>query len=201
MKDESRQPKTAPLAGDSVTTQPSALSPQPSPWRWWVCGAMMLATLLNYMDRQVLPQIATELKTLYGLDDARYGTVGRNFAFAFAFGSIFFGFLADRVGPRMLYPFVLVGWSFAGLATPLMRDPEFTAHFELGEPGSGAYHWLLLCRTMLGFFEAGHWPCALLTARNILTAKDRPLGNGVLQSGAALGAILVPLYVLAVRKF
>src|SRR3954454_10244130 len=82
-----------------------------APWRWWVCGTMMLATLLNYMDRQVLPQIATELKDTHGLDDARYGIVGRNFAWAFACGSIFFGFLADRVGPRGLYPFVLVGWS------------------------------------------------------------------------------------------
>jgi ACS family hexuronate transporter-like MFS transporter len=162
---------------------------------------MMLATLLNYMDRQVLPQIATELKTVYGLDDARYGTVGRNFAWAFAVGSIFFGFFADRVGPRLLYPVVLVGWSAAGLATPLMQDPAFTAHFEQAdEPGSGPFYWLLLCRTVLGFFEAGHWPCALLTARQILTAKDRPLGNGLLQSGASLGAILVPLYVMAVRN-
>lgn len=161
---------------------------------------MMLATLLNYMDRQVLPQIATELKDTYGLDDARYGLVGRNFAWAFACGSIFFGFLADRIGPRMLYPFVLVGWSAAGLATPFMRDAALTSHFAYDGPGSGPYNWLLFCRTALGFFEAGHWPCALLTARQILTAKDRPLGNGLLQSGAALGAVLVPLYVLAVRK-
>ena len=162
---------------------------------------MMFATLLNYMDRQVLPQIATELKDTYGVNDARYGQVAGNFAQAFAFGSIFFGFIADRIGPRVLYPFVLIGWSAAGLATPLMRDAAFVAQFERpGEPGSGAYHWLLYCRTLLGFFEAGHWPCALLTARQILTAKDRPLGNGLLQSGASLGAILVPLYVLAVRK-
>ena len=166
-----------------------------------MCGVMMFATLLNYMDRQVLPQIATELKTVYGLDDARYGVVGRNFAWAFACGSVFFGFLADRLGPRMLYPVVLIGWSAAGLATPLMRDATFAAHFEQpDEPSSGPYYWLLLCRTALGFFEAGHWPCALLTARQILTAKDRPLGNGLLQSGAALGAVLVPLYVLTVRK-
>lgn len=166
-----------------------------------MCGVMMLATLLNYMDRQVLPQIATELKELYGLDDARYGLVGRNFAWAFACGSIFFGFLADRVGPRMLYPFVLIGWSAAGLATPLMRDPQYTRFVASpDDPATGPYHWLLLCRTLLGFFEAGHWPCALLTARQILTAKDRPLGNGVLQSGAALGAVLVPIYVLVVRK-
>jgi ACS family hexuronate transporter-like MFS transporter len=160
----------------------------------------MLATLLNYMDRQVLPQIATELKERYGLDDARYGQVAGNFAIAFALGSLFFGFVADRVGPRLLYPVVLVVWSAAGLATPLLRDPEFTAHFEdPDEPGSGPFRWLLLCRTVLGFFEAGHWPCALLTARQILTAKDRPLGNGLLQSGASVGAVLVPVYVLAAR--
>jgi ACS family hexuronate transporter-like MFS transporter len=161
---------------------------------------MMCATLLNYMDRQVLPQIATELKDEYGLDDGRYGTVGRNFAWAFAVGSVVFGFVADRTGPRLLYPVVLVGWSAAGLATPLLRDAAFVARFDAGEPGSGAYHWLLYCRTALGFFEAGHWPCALLTARQILTVEDRPLGNGLLQSGASLGAILVPLYVMAVRK-
>lgn len=161
---------------------------------------MMFATLLNYMDRQVLPQIATELKDTYGLKDARYGQVAGNFALAFAAGSIFFGFIADRIGPRLLYPVVLIGWSAAGLATPLMANPDVTVHFENpDEPGSGPYHWLLLCRTLLGFFEAGHWPCALLTARQILTAKDRPLGNGLLQSGASLGAILVPIYVMAVR--
>ncbi|HVL11218.1 MAG TPA: MFS transporter [Gemmata sp.] len=161
----------------------------------------MLATLLNYMDRQVLPQIGTELEGPYGLDDARYGRVAGNFALAFAVGSIFFGFVADRVGPRLLYPVVLVGWSAAGLATPLLANPDVATRFEHpDEPGSGPFYWLLLCRTVLGFFEAGHWPCALLTARQILTAKDRPLGNGLLQSGASLGAVLVPLYVFAVRN-
>jgi ACS family hexuronate transporter-like MFS transporter len=182
-----------------VNNHQSEIIDRQSAWRWWVCGAMMLATLLNYMDRQVLPQIATELKGTYGLDDGRYGTAGRNFAWAFAVGSVCFGFVADRLGPRVLYPVVLIGWSAAGLATPLMRDAAFAARFDGGAPGSGAYHWLLACRTALGFFEAGHWPCALLTARHVLTARDRPLGNGLLQSGAALGAILVPLYVLAVR--
>jgi ACS family hexuronate transporter-like MFS transporter len=174
---------------------------QSASWKWWVCGVLMLATLLNYMDRQVLPQIATELKDQYGLTDARYGQVAGNFAIAFAMGSIVFGFIADRIGPRLLYPVVLVGWSVAGLATPLMRNPAVTMHVaSADDPGSGPFYWLLLCRTVLGFFEAGHWPCALLTARQILTAKDRPLGNGLLQSGASLGAILVPLYVLLVRN-
>jgi ACS family hexuronate transporter-like MFS transporter len=184
-----------------MSLDPSSVRRHPSPWRWWVCGVLMLATLLNYMDRQVLPQIATELKEQYRLTDARYGQVAGNFAIAFAVGSIVFGFIADRTGPRLLYPVVLLGWSIAGLATPLMRNPAVTIHVEPAtEPGSGPFYWLLWCRTLLGFFEAGHWPCALLTVRQILTAQDRPLGNGLLQSGASLGAILVPLYVLLVRK-
>ena len=50
---------------------------------------------------------------------------------------------------------------------------------------------------LLGFFEAGHWPCALVTAQRLLARRDRPLGNSILQSGASLGAIATPIVVLA----
>src|SRR5262249_25771426 len=66
-------------------------------------------------------------------------------------------------------------------------------------PGTAVYLWLRVCRTVLGLFEAGHWPCALITARQILTAAERPFGNGLLQSGASAGAVLTPLYVRLVR--
>jgi ACS family hexuronate transporter-like MFS transporter len=162
---------------------------------------MLFATLLNYMDRQALPQTATELKERYFLGDARYGLLEGWFSYAFAAGSIVFGLIADRFGPRRVYPVVLAGWSVAGLLTPLTGEAAVTGYLESpgDDPGTGAFRWLLLCRTALGFLEAGHWPCALLTARQILSAADRPLGNGLLQSGASAGAILIPLYVREVR--
>lgn len=171
-------------------------------WKWWVCGALLLATFLNYMDRQALAVTLPELKDRYHIAERRNGLLEGCFGFAFAAGSILFGFLADRVGPRRLYPVVLVGWSAAGIATALAGDPSLTRSLERpgDEPGAGTFRWLLICRTILGLFEAGHWPCALITARQILTAKDRPLGNGILQSGASLGAILVPLYVEVVQR-
>ena len=52
---------------------------------------------------------------------------------------------------------------------------------------------LLLCRALLGFFEAGHWPCAIRTTRLLLDERQRSMGNGLLQSGASLGAIITPL--------
>jgi ACS family hexuronate transporter-like MFS transporter len=156
--------------------------------------------MLNYMDRQTLSLTATQLKTDIRLDDARYGELERWFSYAFAAGGIAFGFLADRFGPRHVYPVVLVGWSVAGLASPLASWPEVAA--ALGDPdtpGLGEFRWLFLCRTFLGLCEAGHWPCALLTARNILADTDRPLGNSILQSGASLGAVLTPLVIQAIR--
>lgn len=165
-----------------------------------MCGALLLATMLNYMDRQTLSLTATQLKADIHLDDGRYGHLEEWFSYAFAAGGIFFGFLADRLGPRLLYPLVLTGWSLAGVMSPLASWPAIAGLFgEWEDPGSGEFRWLFLCRTVLGFCEAGHWPCALLTARNILTDKQRPLGNSILQSGASLGAILTPLVIQGIR--
>jgi ACS family hexuronate transporter-like MFS transporter len=160
----------------------------------------MLATMLLYMDRLTLAVTATLLKETIHLDDARYGRLEEWFSYAFAFGGILFGFIADRIGPRRLYPIVLAGWSLAGLATPGAVLPAIVGWLgDPGNPGLGEFRWMLACRTLLGFFEAGHWPCALIAARNVLSADQRPLGNSILQSGASLGALLTPLVVEAFR--
>ncbi|HVK10777.1 MAG TPA: MFS transporter [Gemmataceae bacterium] len=203
------------------------MTDRPGGWKWWVCGALLLATMLNYMDRQTLALTATQLKSEIQLTDARYGVLGGWFSYAFAFGSIFFGYVADRVGPRRLYPFVLIGWSAAGILSPVAGQASVAAYLadpntgvsrvlewvaglsvtpaslgsltDYATPGLGEYRWLFACRTMLGLFEAGHWPCALITARNLLTAEQRPLGNSILQSGASLGAVLTPFVVQGIR--
>jgi MFS transporter, ACS family, hexuronate transporter len=167
-----------------------------SSWKWWVCGVLLLATFLNYMDRQALAVTLPELKRDYNLREERIGLIEGCFGFAFAAGAIVFGFFADRFGPRKLYPVVLIGWSIAGIATGFAANPEVTRFLEQpsDEPGAGTFRWLLFWRTVLGLCEAGHWPCALITARQILSLRERPLGNGILQSGAAFASILIPLY-------
>ena len=118
------------------------------------------------------------------MEPSRGTSVGRLQQARFYLGSLPF----NRFGPQSLvYPAVLLWLAYCcGLITPLIGDPNVTRYVAYpDDPASGPYRWLLLCRTMLGLFEAGHWPCALLTARQILTVKDRPLGNGILQSGAS----------------
>ena len=174
-------------------------------WRYSVCGLLLLATMLNYMDRQTLAQLATTIQAEYHLDDGQYGALEMGFGFAFAAGALCFGVLADRLSVRWLYPAVLIGWSLAGIATGNADDigtaladglEPLGLHFSDGSASGKAYLGFMVCRITLGFFEAGHWPCALITTQTILTRKDRTFGNSILQSGAAIGAILTPIIII-----
>jgi len=151
-------------------------APRPSFWKWYVCGLLLLATTINYIDRQTLSNAAVRVTREFGLSQEQYGDLELAFGWAFAAGSLVFGFLADRFRVYWLYPIVLAGWSLMGIASAHTRD----------------YPELMICRVLLGFFEAGHWPCALKTTFALLRPEDRTMGNSVLQSGASIGAVVTP---------
>lgn len=148
-------------------------------WRWGITGLLLLATMINYMDRQTLANLIPRITAEWGLTNEQYGDMEFVFGVAFAVGSLTFGMLADRVSVRRLYPLVLVAWSAVGFATGLTRG-----HTSM-----------LVCRGLLGFFEAGHWPCALIVTQAVVSRGHRVMGNSILQSGASVGAILTPLVI------
>jgi ACS family hexuronate transporter-like MFS transporter len=67
---------------------------------WLICGVLLLATMLNYMDRQALAVTLPTLKQRFHLAEGRVGMIEGCFGYAFAVGSLVFGLLADRWGPR-----------------------------------------------------------------------------------------------------
>lgn len=145
--------------------------------RWMVCGLLLLASAINYMDRQTLANAAVRVTREFSLSQQQYGELEAWFGYAFAAGSLCFGVLADRFRLRWLYAIVVLLWSVVGLSTGFART-----HQEL-----------LICRTLLGLCEGGHWPCAIKATRALLDERDRSLGNGVLQSGTSIGAMITPL--------
>jgi MFS transporter, ACS family, hexuronate transporter len=148
-------------------------------WHWWVSGLLLLATTVNYMDRQTLSNLSVRVTQQFQLTNEQYGDIEFVFGIAFAIGSLFFGVIADRISVRFLYPAILVAWSAVGFATGLTEG----------------YTSMLVCRGLLGFFESGHWPCALIVTQSIMASGDRAMGNSILQSGASLGAILTPMVI------
>ena len=158
----------------------STLAPRSAAWKWAICGLLLLATMLNYMDRLTLNLLSADIMQELKFDDLLYGQLESGFAYAFALGAILMGWLADRWNVRWLYPAAVLAWSAAGFATGLVTG----------------FVGLLACRFFLGLAEAGHWPCALRTTQRVLSSSERSLGNSILQSGAAFGAILTPLIII-----
>jgi ACS family hexuronate transporter-like MFS transporter len=145
-----------------------------------VCGLLLLATVVNYMDRTALNQMSKEIKAAFQVGDLGYGVLESGFQLAFGLGAVLFGIVVDRFGVRAVYPVAVVGWSLAGFLTGFATD----------------YWSLLACRIMLGLFEAGNWPCGIRTVRQVMAPSERSLGNAIFQSGTGLGAIVTPPVIL-----
>jgi ACS family hexuronate transporter-like MFS transporter len=142
---------------------------------------LLLATVINYMDRTTLNLLSKEIKTAFELDNRRYGWLESGFQIAFGVGAVVFGVIVDRYGVRRVYPAAVVGWSAAGFLTGYVDS-----------------YWALFgCRVMLGVFEAGNWPCGIRTIRQVVTPAERSLANSIFQSGTGLGAIVTPPVVAA----
>jgi MFS transporter, ACS family, hexuronate transporter len=161
----------------SVVVPDLRLPSQSRAWKWWVCGLLLLATMVNYMDRLTLNLLAPRIKLEMGMNDIDYGHVESGFAVAFAVGAIAVGWLADRGNVYWVYPAAVLVWSAAGFATGFAQG----------------FYWLFACRFLLGLAEAGNWPCALRTTQHLLAPSQRTMGNSILQSGASVGAICIPI--------
>src|ERR1051326_9582526 len=151
-------------------------------WKWWVCGLLLCASAINYMDRQTLANAATRISRQFALSQEQYGNLEFAFGWAFAVGSLIFGLVVDRFSVRWVYPLALILWSLTGFATGWVKS----------------YQGLLVCRTFLGLFEAGHWPCAVKTTQRLLAPEERSMGNSLLQRGTSIGAVATPLLMRAI---
>ena len=106
-------------------------------WKWYVCGLLLLATTINYMDRVTLANASVRVTKEFGLSEEQYGNLELIFGWAFAAGSLVFGLLADRVRVYWLYPVVLAGFKLfeiiaKGHAKPFARQAPrlvFDHHF------------------------------------------------------------------------
>ena len=180
--------------GPKITASigPSKTSLNPY-WPWMICGLLLAATMLNYMDRLLLNQAAKQIRTDLHFEsfswttgnsidrsDLNYSFLESAFGISYALGALFFGYAADRIAVVWLYPACVLAWSLAGIGSGLAQD----------------YPQLLASRCVLGFFEAANWPCGLVTTRALLSREKRSLGNGILHGGGALGAMITPLLLL-----
>jgi ACS family hexuronate transporter-like MFS transporter len=142
---------------------------------------MFASTVLNYMDRQTITLVESQIRDSFSIPDfAGFGWVLSAFFMTYALFQVPAGFLVDRWDLRWSYAAAVAWWSLAAVATA-------------AAPSLG---WLIMCRALLGIGESFNWPCALRVTARVLPPADRSLGNGIFNSGAAVGAVLTPIVVI-----
>jgi ACS family hexuronate transporter-like MFS transporter len=151
-------------------------SAEPLRRRWLMIGFAFSATLINYLDRQVLSVAVTapDFKAAVPLTEETYGYVTSAFMLAYAVMNGLSGPFIDAVGTRIGYAACMLWWSIAGILHVFAR----------GALSLGCF------RFLLGAGEAGNWPAAAKLVGEWFPPKERALASGIFNSGAAIGAVV-----------
>jgi ACS family hexuronate transporter-like MFS transporter len=148
--------------------------------RWYICGLLFFATVVNYIDRQVLGSLAPELKRTLGWTESEYSQIVIWFQIAYGAMFLVWGGLIDRIGVKLGFTIAIIWWSMAGMGHALVTTAMGFA----------------FARFMLGVGEAANFPAALKTVAEWFPKRERALATGVFNAGTNVGAIIAPAAAL-----
>jgi MFS transporter, ACS family, aldohexuronate transporter len=146
---------------------------------WAPTVAMMLVSLISYVDRNTLALLSPAILAETGLSAQQYGYIISAFSVAYMIGNPVWGSLLDRFGLRRGMLSAVFFWTLASAAHA----------FAGGLWSFGA------ARAMLGFGEGATFPGGLRAAAQTLPESLRSRGIAVAYSGGSLGAIITPLLI------
>ncbi|MCY4187869.1 MAG: MFS transporter [Bryobacterales bacterium] len=144
--------------------------------RWRIAALLFAATVINYLDRQTLSVLASEITADLGLSDIEYSRVVQSFLVCYAAMYMVWGRIIDSWGTRLALAASMVWWSLANAAHALTRS-------ALG---------LGLCRALLGMGESGNFLAAEKAISEWFPPRERGFANGLVNAAASTGAILAP---------
>lgn len=147
--------------------------------RWWIVALLFVATVINYVDRQVLSLTAPVLREQFGMTNTDYSRVVFAFLLAYTIMQGVSGRLMDALGVRKGFSLIIVWWSLAG-----MLHAAAGSALQLG-----------VFRFLLGMGEAGNWPGAVKAISEWFPPRERAFAVGFFNSGSAVGAIIAPTLV------
>src|SRR5215475_6946704 len=156
-----------------------ASRPATSRMRWTICALLFFATTINYVDRQVLSLLAKTLETQIGWSSIDYGYIAAAFQAAYAVAMLGVGRMIDGLGTRKGFSIAIAVWSVAAMA-----HAAAVSAFTFG-----------LARAFLGLGEAANFPACIKTVAEWFPKKERALATGIFNSGANIGAVVVPVTV------
>ena len=147
--------------------------------RWVICGLLLFAATVNYMDRQVIGLLKPMLQVQFGWTEVGYSNIVFAFTLAYGLGFLFVGKLIDWLGTRKGFSLSVFVWSIAAMA-----HAAASSVFQFGA-----------ARFSLGLGESGSFPASVKAVAEWFPKRERALATGIFNSGTNIGAIVTPLVV------
>jgi len=149
-------------------------------FRWWIAGLLLLASILNYLDRNTVAVLAPSIQKDLNISDQQYAHVMSFFMIAYTIAYLGSGWVVDVLGPRISLSLFVGWWSISNSLTGLAR----------GMMSLGVF------RFMLGLGEAGGYTASPKVVSEWFPARDRGIAVGLYSVGGALGAVIAPVLVV-----
>jgi ACS family hexuronate transporter-like MFS transporter len=154
----------------------------PIPARWVAISVFIFASVLNYLDRQILATMVDIWRAHpefpFTYDD--YGLLLSVFSIAYAASALFVGWFVDRVGLNRGAGFSVALWAVA----------------SFGTGASHTVHALLVWRALLGVSEASAIAAVTKAIAMYLLPRERAVGQATSQLGLSLGAGIAPAFAV-----
>src|SRR6185437_16739457 len=81
--------------------------------RWIVVLLLFAATVINYVDRQMIGLLKPTLQAEFRWDETTYADIVFYFQLAYAIGYLVFGHIVDRIGARTGFAISFIIWTLA----------------------------------------------------------------------------------------
>jgi len=173
MSNSHLSPSTAPSVSAGVR---DAVLPQrlPTRRRWFMLSLLLIATIINYIDRVNISIAAPFMAKDLGLDKIEMGLIFSAFAWTYALALVPAGFVADRFGSRLTYVVSLISWSTVTVCQGFATG--FASLFGL--------------RLAVGAMEAPAFPANSRAVTVWFPARERGMASSIYVCGQYLGTAL-----------
>jgi D-galactonate transporter len=161
---------------DATVAAPAAAAPArlSSHRRWFMLSLLLIATIINYVDRVNISIAAPFMAKDLGLDKVQMGLIFSAFAWTYAFALVPAGFIADRFGSRLTYGASLISWSAVTVCQGM----------------AGGFASLFGLRLAIGAMEAPAFPANSRAVTVWFPARERGMASSIYVCGQYLGTAL-----------
>ena len=141
-------------------------------YSWFVLGVLVVASLVSFIDRQVVAIVVEPMKADLGASDTEIGWLYGIFAVFYAVAGLPIAYLADRMSRKHIIAAGIFFWSIMTMLCGLSRS----------------FWQVLFARIGVGIGEATLTPSTISLVGDYFPRSSIPLAMSVFQTGAIMGS-------------